>query len=151
MRRGHRKSKGRRERKRAGKNGRGGTRSRACLEKKEGRIKGIRRRLSKTSNLGIRKTGNGDQWGMTLEYVVQPSPDGLAQAFILGESFIGNDDVCLVLGDNIFYGHGFVNLLKDAVKTVEIEGKASVFGCGWVSVPGCGGGCGGGSGRSGDG
>ncbi len=72
--------------------------------------------------------------GMKLEYEVQPSPDGLAQAFILGEEFIGNDDVCLVLEDNIFYGHGFVNLLKDAVKTVEDKGKASVFGY-WVNDP----------------
>ncbi len=82
----------------------------------------------------IRLLGNGEQWGMKLEYVAQPSPDGLAQAFILGEEFIGNDDVCLVLGDNIFYGHGFVNLLKDAVNTVAAEGKASVFGY-WVNDP----------------
>ncbi len=81
-----------------------------------------------------RLLGDGQQWGMNLEYVVQPSPDGLAQAFILGEAFIGDDDVCLVLGDNIFYGHGFVDLLKDAVKTVKEEQKASVFGY-WVNDP----------------
>lgn len=72
--------------------------------------------------------GDGSQWGIQLEYVVQPSPDGLAQAFILGEEFIGDDDVCLVLGDNLFYGHGLTQLLHDAKKTVESEGKASVFG-----------------------
>ena len=57
-----------------------------------------------------------------------PSPDGLAQAFIIGEDFVGNDDVCLVLGDNIFYGSGFTGLLKDSVKTAEKEKKATVFG-----------------------
>lgn len=72
--------------------------------------------------------GSGVQWGLKLSYKVQPSPDGLAQAFILGEEFIGNDNVCLVLGDNIFYGHGFPSLLKEAVKTVEEEGKARIFG-----------------------
>jgi len=76
----------------------------------------------------IRLLGDGKQWGISLSYVVQPSPDGLAQAFILGESFIGNDDVCLVLGDNIFYGHGFTDLLKNAVTTVQKEKKAAVFG-----------------------
>lgn len=76
----------------------------------------------------IRLLGDGNQWGITLSYVVQPSPDGLAQAFILGEKFIGTDDVCLVLGDNIFYGHGFTELLKNAVSTVQKENKAAVFG-----------------------
>jgi len=72
--------------------------------------------------------GTGAQWGLQLSYKVQVSPDGLAQAFIIGEEFIGNDDVCLVLGDNIFYGHGFPDLLKGAIKTVEEENKASIFG-----------------------
>jgi glucose-1-phosphate thymidylyltransferase len=72
--------------------------------------------------------GNGENIGMHFSYVEQPSPDGLAQAFILGEDFIGEDDVCLVLGDNIFYGAGMEKLLKDAVKTVTEERKATVFG-----------------------
>lgn len=72
--------------------------------------------------------GDGADLGMRFEYKVQPSPDGLAQAFIIGEEFIGNDDVCLVLGDNIFYGHGFSGLLKQSVQNVEKEGKATVFG-----------------------
>ncbi|HCQ13220.1 sugar nucleotidyltransferase, partial [Flavobacterium sp.] len=62
------------------------------------------------------------------EYAEQPSPDGLAQAFIIGETFIGSDDVCLILGDNIFYGHGLTDLLKTAVRNVEVERKATVFG-----------------------
>jgi len=78
--------------------------------------------------------GNGSQWGIRLDYVVQPSPDGLAQAFILGEEFIGNDDVCLVLGDNLFYGHGLTDLLQRAKTTVEQKGKACVFGY-YVSDP----------------
>ncbi|WP_026474002.1 glucose-1-phosphate thymidylyltransferase RfbA [Alkaliflexus imshenetskii] len=82
----------------------------------------------------IRLLGDGSQWGISLEYVVQPSPDGLAQAFILGESFIGDSNVCLVLGDNIFYGHGLTGLLNSAVKTVSEENKAAVFGY-WVSDP----------------
>jgi glucose-1-phosphate thymidylyltransferase len=82
----------------------------------------------------IRLLGDGSQWGIQLEYVIQPSPDGLAQAFILGEEFIGEEDVCLVLGDNIFYGHGFVDLLVNAVKTVSQENKAAVFGY-WVNDP----------------
>lgn len=69
--------------------------------------------------------GNGTDWGITLEYKIQPSPDGLAQAFILGEEFIGNDSVCLILGDNIFYGHGFTPLLKNAASLKE---GAVVFG-----------------------
>ena len=71
--------------------------------------------------------GDGHQFGVHLSYAVQPSPDGLAQAFIIGEKFIGNDNVCLVLGDNIFYGAGFTGLLKASVKATE-EGLASVFG-----------------------
>ncbi len=65
---------------------------------------------------------------MTFSYKVQPSPDGLAQAFIIGEDFIGDDDVCLVLGDNIFYGHGFKRMLRHSVKNVLEENKATVFG-----------------------
>lgn len=72
--------------------------------------------------------GDGKQLGIELSYKEQPSPDGLAQAFILGEEFIGNDDVCLVLGDNIFYGAGLQKILKETVNTVETEGKAIVFG-----------------------
>jgi len=72
--------------------------------------------------------GDGHEIGMKFEYIVQPSPDGLAQAFILGEDFIGNDDVCLVLGDNIFYGGGLVELLEQSVKNVRDEKKATVFG-----------------------
>lgn len=72
--------------------------------------------------------GDGSELGMKLEYKVQPSPDGLAQAFIIGEEFIGNDDVCLVLGDNIFYGHGLSELLKRSVENVEKHKKATVFG-----------------------
>lgn len=72
--------------------------------------------------------GDGSQLGIQLSYIEQPSPDGLAQAFILGEDFIGDDDVCLVLGDNIFHGAGLQNILLDAVKTVEKEQKAVIFG-----------------------
>ena len=72
--------------------------------------------------------GDGSDIGMRFEYVEQPSPDGLAQAFILGEEFIGSDDVCLVLGDNIFYGHGLTELLATSVKNAEQENKATVFG-----------------------
>jgi glucose-1-phosphate thymidylyltransferase len=72
--------------------------------------------------------GDGSQWGIKLTYKVQHSPDGLAQAFIIGEDFIGDDDVCLVLGDNIFYGHGFPKLLSEAKDTVLNERKACVFG-----------------------
>lgn len=72
--------------------------------------------------------GDGSQFGLKFSYKEQPSPDGLAQAFILGEEFIGNDDVCLVLGDNIFYGAGLQKLLKQSVETVSNENKAVVFG-----------------------
>jgi len=72
--------------------------------------------------------GDGRQLGLTFSYKVQPSPDGLAQAFILGEEFIGNDDVCLVLGDNIFYGAGLQKLLINSVETVKNDNKAVVFG-----------------------
>jgi glucose-1-phosphate thymidylyltransferase len=72
--------------------------------------------------------GDGSDIGMRFEYVEQPSPDGLAQAFILGEEFIGDDDVCLILGDNIYYGQGLTKLLAQSVKNVEEEGKATVFG-----------------------
>jgi glucose-1-phosphate thymidylyltransferase len=72
--------------------------------------------------------GDGHQLGISLHYIVQPSPDGLAQAFILGESFIGNDSVCLILGDNIFYGHNITQLLTQSIQTVKKENKASLFG-----------------------
>jgi len=75
-----------------------------------------------------RLLGDGSNFGLQLSYKEQPSPDGLAQAFIIGESFIGDDDVCMVLGDNIFYGVGIDQLLKSAVKTVEKSQKAVVFG-----------------------
>ena len=72
--------------------------------------------------------GDGSQFGINLSYAEQPSPDGLAQAFIIGEEFIGNDDVTLILGDNIFYGAGLQNLLTEAIETVENEQKAVIFG-----------------------
>ncbi|PKD19471.1 glucose-1-phosphate thymidylyltransferase [Salegentibacter salinarum] len=72
--------------------------------------------------------GNGSHLGLNFQYAEQPFPDGLAQAFIIGEDFIGNDDVCLVLGDNIFYGAGLQKLLSDSVETVKEEKKAVVFG-----------------------
>ncbi len=75
-----------------------------------------------------RLLGDGSDYGVEISYAEQPSPDGLAQAFIIGEKFIGNDSVCLVLGDNIFHGSGFKEILKQAVKTVEEQGKATVFG-----------------------
>jgi len=72
--------------------------------------------------------GTGDELGIKLSYKEQPSPDGLAQAFIIGEEFIGTDDVCLVLGDNIFYGHGLTELLANSVENVTKQSKATVFG-----------------------
>jgi len=72
--------------------------------------------------------GTGANIGITLSYAEQPSPDGLAQAFIIGEDFIGDDSVCLVLGDNIFYGHGFVNLLNKSILNADEQNKATVFG-----------------------
>lgn len=75
-----------------------------------------------------RLLGDGSDLGIRLEYAVQPSPDGLAQAFLIGRDFIGDDDVCLVLGDNIFHGADFVRLLEEAVRTVREERKATVFG-----------------------
>lgn len=76
----------------------------------------------------INLLGDGSEIGMRFEYVVQPSPDGLAQAFILGANFIGSDDVCLVLGDNIFHGHGLSKLLAESVSNASNENKATVFG-----------------------
>lgn len=72
--------------------------------------------------------GDGTDLGVEFSYVIQPNPDGLAQAFILGEEFLNGDDACLVLGDNIFYGHGFTKLLAQSVRNVKDEGKATVFG-----------------------
>lgn len=81
-----------------------------------------------------RLLGDGSDYGVKFSYAEQPSPDGLAQAFIIGEEFIGDDSACLVLGDNIFHGNGFSSMLKDAVKDAEENGKATVFGY-WVSDP----------------
>ena len=81
-----------------------------------------------------RLLGDGSDYGVQIEYAEQPSPDGLAQAFIIGEKFIGNDSACLVLGDNIFYGNGFIKMLRDAVRSADEEQKATVFGY-WVSDP----------------
>lgn len=75
-----------------------------------------------------RLLGDGSDFGLSLQYAEQPSPDGLAQAFIIGADFIGSDSVCLILGDNIFYGHGFVDMLRDSVRMAEEEHKATVFG-----------------------
>lgn len=81
-----------------------------------------------------RLLGDGSDFGINLQYAEQPSPDGLAQAFIIGKDFIGDDCACLVLGDNIFHGAGLVDLLKDAVREAEDNGNATVFGY-WVSDP----------------
>ena len=81
-----------------------------------------------------RLLGDGSDYGVHFEYAEQPSPDGLAQAFLIGEKFIGQDDVCLVLGDNIFYGNGLSAMLREAVRTAEVDRKATVFGY-WVSDP----------------
>lgn len=75
-----------------------------------------------------RLLGDGSDYGVRFEYAEQPSPDGLAQAFLIGEEFIGDDSVCLVLGDNIFYGQGFTGMLRKAVATTEKEQKATIFG-----------------------
>ena len=81
-----------------------------------------------------RLLGDGSDYGVRFEYAEQPSPDGLAQAFIIGEEFIGNDSACLVLGDNIFHGADFTRMLKEAVKNAEENSKATVFGY-WVNDP----------------
>ena len=81
-----------------------------------------------------RLLGDGRDYGVNFSYAEQPSPDGLAQAFIIGEKFIGEDSACMVLGDNIFHGNGFIELLKEAVRSAEEDSKATVFGY-WVSDP----------------
>ncbi|MBS7288967.1 MAG: glucose-1-phosphate thymidylyltransferase RfbA [Bacteroidales bacterium] len=81
-----------------------------------------------------RLLGDGSDFGVNFQYAEQPSPDGLAQAFIIGQDFIGNDAACLVLGDNIFHGAGFTSMLKEAVRSAEQDAKATVFGY-WVSDP----------------
>lgn len=81
-----------------------------------------------------RLLGDGSDYGVSFSYAEQPSPDGLAQAFIIGEEFIGDDSACLVLGDNIFYGSYFTPMLKEAVRAAEEDGKATIFGY-WVSDP----------------
>ena len=81
-----------------------------------------------------RLLGDGSDYGVNFSYAEQPSPDGLAQAFIIGEEFIGDDSACLVLGDNIFHGNGFGTMLKEAVRAAEEDSKATVFGY-WVSDP----------------
>ena len=81
-----------------------------------------------------RLLGDGSDFGVNIQYAEQPSPDGLAQAFLIGKEFIGDDSVCLVLGDNIFHGAGFSGLLREAVESVERENKATVFGY-WVDDP----------------
>lgn len=81
-----------------------------------------------------RLLGDGSDYGISIEYAEQPSPDGLAQAFIIGEKFIGTDDACLVLGDNIFYGQGFSRMLLQAVENAQAQCKATVFGY-WVKDP----------------
>ena len=75
-----------------------------------------------------RLLGDGSDYGVRIDYAAQPSPDGLAQAFLIGEDFLGGDSACLVLGDNIFYGSGFTGLLREAVRPAEEDGKATVFG-----------------------
>jgi len=81
-----------------------------------------------------RLLGTGEDFGVQFEYAEQPSPDGLAQAFIIGKKFIGDDAVCLVLGDNIFYGNGLTEMLVEAVRVAEVEKKATVFGY-WINDP----------------
>ena len=86
--------------------------------------------ISTPEDIGMyeRLLGTGKDWGIHITYKIQPSPDGLAQAFLLGEEFIGSDDVCLVLGDNIFYGYGFSGMLHESVELVKSEQKAVIFG-----------------------
>lgn len=86
--------------------------------------------ISTPEDIGMyeRLLGDGKAWGISISYKIQPSPDGLAQAFLLGESFIGTDDVCLVLGDNIFYGYGFSGTLHQSAELVTKESKAVIFG-----------------------
>ena len=91
-------------------------------------LPGFKRLLGDGSNFGVRFEYAEQQFGINLTYAVQPSPDGLAQAFIIGEKFIGYDCACLVLGDNIFYGAGLNDMLKQAVMDAEENGKATVFG-----------------------
>ena len=95
-------------------------------------LSGIREILliSTPEDIGMyeRLLGTGKEWGISISYKIQPSPDGLAQAFLLGEDFIGSDDVCLVLGDNIFYGYGFSGMLHESVELVRNEQKAVIFG-----------------------
>lgn len=81
-----------------------------------------------------RLLGDGSDYGVHFEYAEQPAPDGLAQAFMIGKEFIGDDSVCLILGDNIFHGNGFSSMLKEAIRTVRKENKASIFGY-WVKDP----------------
>ena len=81
-----------------------------------------------------RLLGDGSDYGVRFEYAEQPSPDGLAQAFLIGEEFIGNDCACLVLGDNIFHGNNFIPMLKEAVRAAEEDSKATIFGY-WVNNP----------------
>lgn len=81
-----------------------------------------------------RLLGDGSDYGVHLEYAEQPSPDGIAQAFVIGEKFIGNDSVCLVLGDNVFFGSGFTGMLLESVRVAQKESKATVFGY-WVKDP----------------
>ena len=81
-----------------------------------------------------RLLGDGSDYGVRFEYAEQPSPDGLAQAFIIGDEFIGDDNVCMVLGDNIFHGSSFVPMLKEAVRAADEDSKATIFGY-WVSDP----------------
>ena len=81
-----------------------------------------------------RLLGDGSDYGVNFSYAEQPSPDGLAQAFIIGEEFIGKDNVCMVLGDNIFYGAGFSKMLREAVQAADEDDKATIFGY-WVADP----------------
>ena len=101
-------------------------------------LAGIRERLIISTPQDLpgfqRLLGDGSNFGVRFEYAEQPSPDGLAQAFIIGEKFIGDDSACLVLGDNIFYGNGFTSLLREAVRNAEEDKKATVFGY-WVADP----------------